>query len=229
MKHEAGMLAIAMLSVGIASPPLGRGLQSSATAGSSQKMQSEARLSAPSSMAEISSPTQSNRTSRTPVFDNYVIGPGDVVAITVWKDADLSRTMPVRPDGKISLPVIGEVQAAGLSALRLQAEIGERLREYVRDPQINVIVQEVRSCTFNVVGKVNKSGSFELVKPTTVLDAIALAGGFQEFARVTKMYVLRSKPDGSQTLLRFNYKRVVKGEQTQQNSLLQAGDTVVVP
>jgi polysaccharide biosynthesis/export protein len=161
--------------------------------------------------------------------DRYIIGINDVVAISVWKDADLSRTMPVRPDGKISLPVIGDVQAAGLTTLQLQSAIVAKLNNYVLDPQVNVIVEEIRSRTFNVMGKVVKPGSFDLAKPTTVLDAIAMAGGFQEYARVTHIYVLRSRPGGSQVMLHFNYKAVIKGKRSQQNIPVQPGDTVVVP
>jgi len=161
--------------------------------------------------------------------EHYVIGAGDILAVNVWKDAELSRTMPVRPDGKISLPVIGEIQAAGLTALQLQAQIGDKLRDYVRSPQVNVIVQEIKSRNFNIVGKVAKAGSFDLAKPTTVLDAIALAGGFQDFARTTKIYVLRPAPGAPQAMLPFNYKRVIKGQHAEQNVLLQPGDTVVIP
>lgn len=161
--------------------------------------------------------------------DRYVIGINDVVAISVWKDAELSRTMPVRPDGKISLPVIGDVQAAGLTTVQLQTQIVAKLASYVLDPQVNVIVEEIRSRTFNVMGKVIKPGSFDLTKPTTVLDAIAMAGGFQEYARVTHIYVLRSRPGGSQDMLHFNYKSVIKGKRPQQNVQVQPGDTVVIP
>jgi polysaccharide biosynthesis/export protein len=161
--------------------------------------------------------------------DRYLIGINDVVAISVWKDADLSRTMPVRPDGKISLPVIGEVQAAGLTTAQLQDEIVTKLTSYVLDPQVNVIVEEIRSRTFNVMGKVIKPGSFDLAKPTTVLDAIAMAGGFQEYARVTHIYVLRSRPGGSQDMLHFNYKAVIKGKRPQENIQVQPGDPVVIP
>lgn len=160
---------------------------------------------------------------------DYVIGIGDVVAINVWKDADLSRTMPVRPDGRISLPVIGEVEVSGVTTKQLQKRIVAKLEPYVRNPQVNVIVEEIRSRTFNVLGKVAKPGSFDLVKPTTVLDALALAGGFQEYARVTHIHVLRPLPNGGQHILAFNYKAVVKGKKPAENVLLQPGDTIVVP
>jgi polysaccharide biosynthesis/export protein len=160
---------------------------------------------------------------------SYIIGPSDVLAITVWKDTDLSKTMPVRPDGNISLPLIGELRASGLTAMQLQDLITQKLKQYVTNPQVNVVVEEVKSRSFNIVGKVTKPGSYELAKPTTVLDAIALAGGFQDFAKVTKVYVLRRSPDGSQKMLHFNYKQVIKGEALDQNIQLQPGDTVVAP
>jgi polysaccharide export outer membrane protein len=160
---------------------------------------------------------------------DYLIGPGDLLAINVWKETELSRTMPVRPDGRISLPLIGEVQAAGLTAFQLQQAILQRLASYISNPQVNVIVQEIKSHSFNIVGKVNKPGAYELTKPVTVLDAVALAGGFQEFARVTKIYVLRRADDGTTRMLPFNYKHVIKGQALDQNVQLQPGDTVVAP
>jgi polysaccharide biosynthesis/export protein len=159
----------------------------------------------------------------------YVIGPEDVLAVTVWKEPDISKTLPVRPDGKISLPLVGELQASGLTASKLQDVIAQKLKEYIENPQVNVIVEEVKSRSFNIVGKVLKPGSFDLAKPTAVLDAIALAGGFQDFAKVSKIYVLRRMPDGSQRMLPFNYKLVIKGKRLDENIELQSGDTVVVP
>jgi polysaccharide biosynthesis/export protein len=160
---------------------------------------------------------------------SYVIGPADVLAINVWKDTELSKTMPVRPDGNISLPLIGEMRASGLTATQLQGAITQKLKEYVTNPEVNVVVQEVKSRTFNVVGKVMKPGSYDLARPMTILDAIALAGGFQDFAKVTKVYVLRRGADGSQKMLRFNYKQVIKGQALDENVQLQPGDTVVAP
>jgi len=159
----------------------------------------------------------------------YVIGPSDVLAISVWKEPDITRTLPVRPDGKISLPLVGELQASGLTASKLQDVITQKLKDYIENPQVNVVVEDVKSRSFNVVGKVLKTGSFDLAKPTSVLDAIAQAGGFQDFAKVTKIYVLRRMPDGSQKMLPFNYKLVIKGKRLDENIDLQSGDTVVVP
>jgi polysaccharide biosynthesis/export protein len=159
----------------------------------------------------------------------YVIGPADVLAINVWKDTELSKTMPVRPDGNISLPLIGEMRASGLTAAQLQDLIAQKLKGYVTNPEVNVVVEEVKSRSFNIMGKVMKPGAYDLAKPLTVLDAVALAGGFQDFAKVSKVYVLRTMPDGSQKMLPFNYKQVIKGRQLAQNVELQSGDTVVVP
>jgi polysaccharide export outer membrane protein len=137
--------------------------------------------------------------------------------------------MPVRPDGHISLPLIGEVQAAGLTASELQEQIQQRLQVYMSHPQVNVIVQEIRSRSFNIIGKVIKPGAYDLKKPTTVLDGIAQGGGFQDFARITKIYVLRRAADGSTAMLPFNYKQAIKGNSLNQNVELVSGDTIVVP
>ncbi len=170
---------------------------------------------------------------KTPATDpgngKYTIGSGDILAINVWKDSEISRSMPVRPDGHISLPLIGEIQAAGLTASELQEQIEQRLQVFVSHPQVNVIVQEIRSRSFNIIGKVIKPGAYDLKTPTTVLDAIALAGGFQDFARVTKIYILRRAPNGSSESVPFNYKQAIKGVSINQNVELQPGDTIVVP
>jgi polysaccharide export outer membrane protein len=161
--------------------------------------------------------------------DDYVIGPSDVLAINVWKDAELTRTVPVRPDGRISLPLIGELKVSGLTTREVQRIVTERLKEYISDPVVSVIVQEVKSRTYVVVGKVVHPGSYELGKPTTVLEAIAIAGGFLDFAKPNKAYVIRRAPDGSTERLPFDYKRVIDGRNPEQNVDLKSGDTVVVP
>ena len=163
------------------------------------------------------------------VGDDYLIGPSDVLAINVWKDAELSRTVPVRPDGKISLPLIGELEVSGLTALNVQTLLVEKLKEFISKPQVSVIVQEVKSRTYVIVGKISKPGSYQLGKPTTVLEAIAIAGGFLEFAKVNKLYVLRVQPDGSRVRIPFNYKKVLNGRGPDENVDLKNGDTIVVP
>jgi polysaccharide export outer membrane protein len=161
--------------------------------------------------------------------NEYVIGPGDVLAINVWKEPEISRVVPVRPDGQISLPLMGDLGATGLTPLKLQAKITEKLKAYIANPEVTVIVQEVHSQKFNIVGGVSKPGNYPLMKPMRVLDAIAVAGGFQEFAKTKKIYVLRTKPDGSQQRIPFNYKAVIAGKNLSQNVELEPGDTVVVP
>jgi polysaccharide export outer membrane protein len=161
--------------------------------------------------------------------DDYVIGPSDVLAINVWKDAELTRTVPVRPDGRISLPLIGELKVSGLTTREVQRIVTERLKEFISEPVVSVIVQEVKSRTYVVVGKVVRPGSYELGKPTTVLEAIAIAGGFLDFAKPNKAYIIRRAPDGSTERLPFDYKRVIDGRNPEQNVDLKTGDTIVVP
>ena len=163
------------------------------------------------------------------VDDDYIIGPSDVLAINVWKDTELSRTVPVRPDGKISLPLIGELQVSGLTARKVQQMVAERLKEYISYPEVSVIVQEVKSRTFIVLGKVVKPGSYELGKPTTVLEAIAIAGGFLDFAKASKVYIIRPTGNGPSETLHFDYKKVIKGHNPEQNVELKSGDTIIVP
>lgn len=162
--------------------------------------------------------------------DDYVIGNGDELFVNVWKEPDMTRTVPVRPDGKITIPLVGDVQAAGLTTHQLEDELGKQLTSYVSDPSVTVTVQAVHSQKFNIVGEVQKPGSYELDgPPSTVLDAIAIAGGLKDFAKSKKIYILRYKQDGSQVRLPFNYAQVIKGEHMDQNILLQARDTIVVP
>ena len=161
--------------------------------------------------------------------DAYVIGPEDVLAINVWKEPEISRSVPVRPDGKISLPLVGDLTASGLTTDKLRDDIAAKLKEYISNPEVIVIVEGVKSRSFNIVGKVGKPGAYDLAKPMTVLDAIAVAGGFMDFAKTSKIYVLRRQADGSRKMLPFNYKLVIKGRGLEQNVELQSGDTIVVP
>jgi polysaccharide biosynthesis/export protein len=172
---------------------------------------------------------QSSPTSAKGVSDDYIIGPSDTLAINVWKDAELSRTVLVRPDGKISLPLVGELEVSGLTALKVKELIAQKLDTYISKPQVTVIVTDVKSRTYTVVGKIAKPGEFELGKPTSILEAIAICGGFQEFAKPNKIYVIRRMPDGSITKLPFDYKKVIKGQETDENVDLKSGDTIVVP
>jgi polysaccharide biosynthesis/export protein len=161
--------------------------------------------------------------------DTFVIGNDDVLAINVWKEPDVSRSIPVRSDGKISLPLVGEVQAAGQTPAKLEQDIAAKLKNFIAEPEVTVIVQQINSQKFNILGQVNKPGSFPLLNSATVLDAIALAGGFRDFAKQKSMYILRQKPDGTQVRIPFNYKDMVKGKNPEQNIKLQPRDTIVVP
>ena len=152
-----------------------------------------------------------------------------MLAINVWKEPDISRSIPVRSDGKISLPLVGEVQAAGRTPLKLEQDIATRLKSYIAEPEVTVIVQQINSQKFNILGMVNKPGSYGIANSATVLDAIALAGGFRDFAKQKSIYVLRQNTDGSQTRIPFNYKEVVKGHNPAQNIKLEPRDTIVVP
>lgn len=161
--------------------------------------------------------------------DAYVIGAEDVISVYVWKEPDMSKTVPVRPDGMISLPLVGEVKAAGYTPVQLQDVLAEGMKKYISDPQVTVVVERVDSLNFNIVGEVNKPGYYPLTRRLTVLDGISLAGGFRDFAKTKKIYVLRTSASGTQERLPFNYKQVIKGENPQQNIELQPRDTIVVP
>lgn len=161
--------------------------------------------------------------------DQYVIGSEDVLAVNIWKEPEMSRVVPVRPDGKITLPLVGDVQAGGLTPRQLQGNIAAGLRSFVATPEVTVIVQEVKSQKFNIVGEIAHPGSYPLTRSMTVLDAIAVGGGLRDFAKGSRIYVLRSDRDGSHSKLAFNYKQVINGKNLAQNVEIRSGDTVVVP
>ena len=158
--------------------------------------------------------------------DSYVIGPEDILQITVWADARLSGAFLVRSDGRISMNLIGEVVANGKTPGKLSKEIEELLKakEILKRPQVNVQVTAINSKKYSINGEVSKPGSFPLVVPTTVLEALVNAGGFKDFANKKKIEIIRG-----QERLRFNWNEVVKGKKTQQNILLQPGDIIIVP
>ena len=161
--------------------------------------------------------------------DDYVIGPLDVVSISVWRESELSRVEPVRPDGKISLPLVGEIRASGMTPRMLQSLIAKELEDYIHKPAVTVIVTEVNSHKFNIIGQVQRPGAYALSPHMTVLDAMAVAGGFRDFAKVRKIYVLRRSPDGSSVRIPFDYKEALKGIGSYLNLEILPGDTVVVP
>lgn len=159
---------------------------------------------------------------------NYVIGGQDVLDISVWKEPEVSRVVPVRPDGKISLPLLNDVQAAGLSPAALAAQITESLKKYVTNPQVTVIVTTINSQRVYLLGEVTRPGAFPMIPGMTVLQAVSSGGGFTQFARTKGIYVLRNE-NGKQVKYPFNYKEVVNGKKPEQDIALKAGDTIVVP
>ncbi|MGB6786622.1 MAG: polysaccharide biosynthesis/export family protein [Candidatus Acidiferrales bacterium] len=176
-------------------------------------------------------PAQPTTTVEKPVIDvkTYVIGENDLLTIDVWKEKEISQQIPVRPDGKISLPLIGEIQASGLTPLQLQDDITRKLKAYIENPEVTVIVDDPRSHQFNIVGQIARPGTYPLSESMTVLDAIAESGGFKDFAKETKIYVLRPMPGGIRVRIPFDYKAVIRGRDLQENVVLKPGDTVVVP
>jgi polysaccharide export outer membrane protein len=156
----------------------------------------------------------------------YKIGPQDVLRIDVWKEAEISRSVPVRPDGKISLPLLNDVQAAGHTPMELANLISEGLKKYITNPQVTVSVSEINSRRVYVTGEVTKPGAYPLLPNMTALQLLTSAGGFTQFARIKNIYVLRTE-GGKQTKHPFNYKDVVNGKSD--DVVLQVGDTIVVP
>jgi polysaccharide export outer membrane protein len=159
---------------------------------------------------------------------DYMIGAQDILDITVWKEPEISRTVPVRPDGKISLPLLNDVQAAGLTPMQLGALITEDLKKYVAGPQVTVIVTAINSKRIYIVGGVGRPGAFPLLPNMTVLQALSSAGGIGQFANGKKIYVLRTEK-GRQLKIPFNYKEALAGLRPEQNIELRPGDTIVVP
>src|SRR3981081_2683941 len=158
---------------------------------------------------------------------DYVIGSEDTLHVSVWKEPDLTATLPVRPDGKISLPLLNDVQAAGLTPLKLGASITEKLKKYIADPRVTVVVTAMNSQRVFVTGEVTHTGAMPLLPNMTMLQVLSSAG-FTQFANVKNIYLLRTE-NGKQVKLPFNYKEVVKGNHPEQNIMLKPGDTVVVP
>jgi polysaccharide export outer membrane protein len=173
--------------------------------------------------------TPATRVSPVMLPEGYVIGIGDGIEVSVWKEGELSRQMAVRPDGMITLPLIGEVKAVGLTPTQLQQLLTTDLQRVVSDPQVTVSVIGVNSLSFNIMGNVGHPGYYPLTRPVTVLDAIALSGGFRDFAKDKKVYILRTTADGKQQKLHFNYREVIKGKNMAQNIYLQSRDILVVP
>jgi len=162
------------------------------------------------------------------LVESYRIGPEDTLLISVWKNEAMSRTVPVRPDGMVTLPLVNDVRAAGLTPMELRDLLTTRLADYIPNPEVSVIVTEVHSFKVSVMGEVVRPARYELKAATTVLDVLALAGGFTQFAARQRIVVLR--PSGTTvTRIPFNYNKVIDGEADQANFYLQPGDIILVP
>lgn len=162
------------------------------------------------------------------VEDTYQLGAEDAIEISVWKEPELTKQLVVRPDGKISYPLIGEVQAAGKTVKALREEISKRLEKYVTDAQVTVLLLKAQHYKIYVVGKVNKPGEFVVGRPANVMQALAMAGGLTPFASPNRIVILR-RLGGKEQTLPFDYKAVSRGMFLDQNVTLLPGDVVVVP
>jgi polysaccharide export outer membrane protein len=180
----------------------------------------------PASPQQPSTIDPPNKSVGQPVDPNkYLIGPEDVLAITVWRENDLSGVVAVRPDGKITRPLIGEVQAAGVSPAQLTKDLTEKFAVFINRPDVTVIVQEVRSKKYYIDGLVNHPGEFPLVTPTKVFEALSKAGGFQEWAKKSAIRIVRN---GGKEIFKFNYNQVSNGKHMDQNIELENGDHIIV-
>jgi polysaccharide export outer membrane protein len=213
-----------------------------ATASAQTKPASAAPKPSPSAMpatraaaAAKSTPSVATATTTTPespaaaraVPTDYVIGPEDMLQITVWKNDTLSKAVPVRPDGKISLPLLHDIQAAGLTAMQLRDKIAGALAEFMPNPEVSVIVSDVRSFRVSVLGEVQRPGVLQLRSDTSILEAIAMSGGFRDFASPSKIIIFRKDSYGNTHKLSFNYNRAMRGQED--NLALKSGDVIVVP
>ena len=165
---------------------------------------------------------------RVTVDPNYSIGPEDVLSIDVWKEPEISRTVPVRPDGKISLPLLNDVQAAGMTPTDLASDIVEKLGKLLVSPQVTVIVTQINSQRIYILGNVARAGAYPLLPNMTMLQALSSAGGFTAFANLRKVSLMRTQND-RQEAFSFDYKEVLSGHKPEPNIHLKAGDTIIVP
>ncbi len=160
--------------------------------------------------------------------NEYVIGPTDILEIQVWREPNFSRTVPVRPDGKITLPLLDDVRAAGLTPLQLKNKLEKALQKFINNPKVSVLVQEINSKKVYVLGQVNTPGEYPLKHNMTVMQALSLAGGLAEWADASHIVIIRNE-NGKQKRIKFDYKKVLKGKDLDKNILLEPGDTIVVP
>jgi polysaccharide export outer membrane protein len=213
MKSSASLILGALL-LGFVAPSYG---QTSTTQEKQKEDAKNAKAESPSSAASAATgdPT-------------YKIGAQDVLRIDVWREDQLTRTVPVRPDGKITLPLLNDVQAVGLTPMELASTISEQLKKFVTNPQVTVSVTEINSRRIYVNGEVSKSGAYQLLPHMNVLQALSGSGGFTAFAKIKSIYILRMR-DGKPVKIPFNYKQAISGKNPEQNIELEPGDVIVVP
>lgn len=185
--------------------------------------------SAPEAASQASAPPDANPQAKhsSGVAEEYVIGPNDVLVVTVWKEPTLTGQLLVRPDGMISMALLGDVQASGSTAKQLSEQIESKLKKYIQSPNVTVEVSQIHSKVVYVIGEVSKKGPIEMTPGMTLLQAIAVGGGFTDYANTKKIYVLRNDA-GKQVKIPVHYKEALKGDSSQ-NLPLQSGDTIVVP
>lgn len=162
------------------------------------------------------------------VGKDYVIGADDVLDVSVWKEQDLTRTLQVRPDGKISMPLLGDVEAAGLTPSQLAQTVSDKLKRYLTAPQVTIILTQINSQRVYVTGEVTRPGAYPVLPGMTILQAITSAGGLTQFANAKKIFLMRDE-NHIQTKYPFSYKEVLDGRKAEENLPVRAGDTIVVP
>lgn len=233
----AGAWRSRYLAMAVAVSLLGVEVQAAGAQESSAKKRSESVTR--SDLAEAASPSveTSQRGKETglaapanvpPSPGDYVIGEQDNLTITVWKERDISGSVVVRPDGKITVPLVGELKVIGMTPLELQNILTEKLKPFVTVPQVTVAVNQINSRKVYLIGQVMREGTFEINSSTTVLQIVAQAGGLKDFAKRKKIYILRQE-GSKQTRYNFNYDSVIRGNDIDQNIQLEPGDTIVVP
>lgn len=176
----------------------------------------------------LPAPVFAESSSAAAAADSYHIEPGDVLEIAVWREEGLEREVLVRPDGGLSFPLVGNVQASGKSLEQLQTEVSEKLKRYIPDPSVTVAVKQLSGNKVYVMGKVNRPGEFVATRKVDVVQALSMAGGMTAYAAANKIRILR-RVGGEQTAIPFAYGEIEKGENLEQNIVLQAGDVVLVP
>jgi polysaccharide biosynthesis/export protein len=189
--------------------------------------QSAPAQAAVNSAADNKTNAMNNVEPAVPVDSTYIIGADDVLHVAVWKEADLTATEPVRSDGKISLPLLNDVQASGLTPMQLADSLTEKLKKFVADPRVTVVVTQVNSKRIYMLGEVSHTGAMSITPDMTVMQALASAG-INQFANTKKIYILRVE-SGKKQKLPVNYRKLIKGQDIEHDYPLRPGDTIVVP